>query len=119
MTMQSAVVTECMKQPTSGLDVIMAQNLIAILKGLAQSGRTIVITVHQPNSVMYQLFDNIMLLAKGEVVYWGPAHEAAAYFGSLGFPLPSETNPADWFMNLVHINLAHLDMKQENQVLIQ
>ena len=43
------------------------------------------------------MFDDIVLLAEGEVVYAGPRKEAVNYFGERGFPCPQFVNPADHF----------------------
>jgi len=41
-----------------------------ILKNLANSGRTIIQTIHQPNSDIFNGFDQLMLLARGKVLYF-------------------------------------------------
>ena len=37
-------------EPTSGLDSFMAQNVVAVLKTLAERGKTVICTIHQPSS---------------------------------------------------------------------
>lgn len=54
-------------------------------------------TIHQPNSDIFQLFDQLILLAKGHLVYFGPAQNAVEYFQKIGYPCPPFTNPADYF----------------------
>jgi ATP-binding cassette, subfamily G (WHITE), eye pigment precursor transporter len=44
-------------EPTSGLDSYMAQNILKTLKMMAGKGRTIVCTIHQPSSEVFELFD--------------------------------------------------------------
>ena len=44
-------------EPTSGLDSFMAQTVVATLRDLAKNGRTILATIHQPSSEVYQMFD--------------------------------------------------------------
>ena len=44
-------------EPTSGLDSFMAQTVVANLRNLAKNGRTILATIHQPSSEVYQMFD--------------------------------------------------------------
>jgi hypothetical protein len=41
-----------------------------------------------------------MILAQGEVVYYGEARGVIPYFGELGYPLPEHTNPADHFSKI-------------------
>ena len=42
-------------------------------------------------------FDLVLLLSKGEVVYFGEARDILAYFDELGYVCPSHVNPADYF----------------------
>lgn len=91
-------------EPTSGLDSFTATTVIETLRELAEAGRTIVCTIHQPNSQIFHKFDQLILLAKGRMVYNGPVADAITYFEELGYPCPEFTNPADFFMKLVHID---------------
>jgi hypothetical protein len=50
-------------EPTSGLDSEMALNVMDTLLSLARRNRTVVCTIHQPNSDITSLFDDLMLLA--------------------------------------------------------
>lgn len=52
-------------EPTTGLDSFTAQQVVSNLRSLAASGRTIVCTIHQPNSQIFHMFDNLILLTKG------------------------------------------------------
>ena len=44
-------------EPTSGLDAFMAQSVIGALQKMSDSGRTILATIHQPSSEVYNMFD--------------------------------------------------------------
>ena len=56
-------------EPTTGLDSATALNVLLILKNLANSGRTIISTIHQPSSEIFSVFDKLMLLVQGEIIY--------------------------------------------------
>eukprot|EP01116_Phalansterium_solitarium_P025177 TRINITY_DN9511_c0_g2_i1.p4 TRINITY_DN9511_c0_g2~~TRINITY_DN9511_c0_g2_i1.p4 ORF type:complete len:135 (-),score=22.05 TRINITY_DN9511_c0_g2_i1:196-600(-) len=43
-----------------------------------------------------------MLLARGRLVYYGPARDSVQYFAALGYRVPPRTNPADYFLRLMH-----------------
>ena len=50
----------------------MAQGVVEMMQDLAHTyGRTVVSTIHQPSSEIFELFDRLILLAHGEVVYDG------------------------------------------------
>lgn len=84
-------------EPTSGLDTYTAFMAIKILHGLAQRGHTVITTIHQPSSEIFHLFDDLLILAHGRILYFGPAAESVAYFSRLGYKCPQYTNPADYF----------------------
>ncbi|KAF8937979.1 P-loop containing nucleoside triphosphate hydrolase protein [Dissophora ornata] len=91
-------------EPTSGLSSTDALNVANAIKELARKGRTVILTVHQPRSDIYELFDDLLLLSKGKVVYFGKAHSAAAYFKTHGHDCPVGWNVADYFLDLITLH---------------
>jgi ABC-type multidrug transport system ATPase subunit len=89
-------------EPTTGLDSSTALQVINLLKNLAVGGRTIVSTIHQPSSEIYQGFDRLMLLVRGNTIYQGSAKEAVESFAHIGFECPPLSNPSDYFMKLMN-----------------
>ena len=49
-------------EPTTGLDSFTAAGVMETLRALASSGRTVVSTIHQPNSEIYNNFDRLLLI---------------------------------------------------------
>eukprot|EP01135_Chromosphaera_perkinsii_P004491 Nk52_evm15s284 gene=Nk52_evmTU15s284 len=89
-------------EPTSGLDSASSQSVISYLDKVASQGRTIVTVIHQPRYEIFELFNNVLLLAKGgRSVYEGAATGLTAYMQSIGFTCPDDTNPADFFMDAI------------------
>lgn len=83
-------------EPTSGLDSHNAMAVITILKKLAdRNACTIVSTIHQPSSQVFGLFDSLLLMSRGRIIYQGAAPLVLSYFETIGFPCPENTNPAD------------------------
>ncbi|CAG2162948.1 unnamed protein product, partial [Oppiella nova] len=72
-------------EPTSGLDSFMAQSIVQELKSMASEGRTVICTIHQPSSQVFELFEHLLLLADGRVAFMGKTDEAMDYFSSLGY----------------------------------
>ncbi|KVI10897.1 AAA+ ATPase domain-containing protein [Cynara cardunculus var. scolymus] len=65
-------------------------------------GRTIVASIHQPCSEVFELFHNLCLLSSGRTVYFGDANFAKEFFSSNGFPCPSFQNPSDHFLRTIN-----------------
>ena len=86
-------------EPTSGLDSEMAVAIMETLQNLARKNRTICLTIHQPNSLITSKFDDFMLLAYGELVYFGAWEDSIAFFATAGLHCPQFTNPTDFFLH--------------------
>jgi len=74
-------------EPTSGLSSEDTLQVMKVLRKLAESGRTIILTIHQPSLEAYQLLDHLVLMAKdgnkpepGRLGYFGPAYPDAVNF---------------------------------------
>ena len=88
-------------EPTSGLDAYNAFNVVECLVTLAKTyNRTVVFTIHQPRSNIVALFDQLMLLAEGRLVYSGPFRSCQSYFDSIGYSCPPGFNIADYMVDL-------------------
>ncbi len=102
----TAITNPCvlfLDEPTSGLDTFTAHSVVSILKDLALSGRTVIATIHQPSSDVFHMFDDLLLLADGQIMYQGPIEDSVDYFAKLGYPCPQYTNPADHiFMKILN-----------------
>lgn len=95
-------------EPTSGLDAFTATSILDVLRGLADEGRTLILTIHQSRSDLFEHFGNVLLLARGgSPVYAGKGPQMLPYFASLGFRCPTTTNPADFALDLITVNLQH------------
>lgn len=67
-------------EPTSGLDSFMAQNVVAVMKNMAERGKTIISTIHQPSSEVFSMFDRVLLMAEGRVAFLGEVDAALKFF---------------------------------------
>lgn len=102
---QEMLINPCLlllDEPTSGLDSTTAQRILTTIKRLANSGRTIITTIHQPSSRLYHMFDKVVLLSEGSLIYNGPASTALEYFSSIGFSTSVTVNPADLLLDLAN-----------------
>ena len=109
-------------EPTSGLDSFMAQNIVQVfansihytvlarklklersigqqaMRDLARMGKAVICTIHQPSSEVFEMFDQILLMADGRPAFMGPIAEALPFFSSHGMPCPANYNPADFYI---------------------
>lgn len=90
-------------EPTSGLDSFMANSVLQVLKRLALKDKTIILTIHQPSSELFGLFDKLLLMAEGRVAFLGTPAEAADFFTQMNAPCPLNYNPADFYVQLLAI----------------
>jgi hypothetical protein len=49
------------------------------------------------------MFDRLMLLAQGKIIYFNEAKQSVAHFDRIGFKCPELSNPADYFMSIMSI----------------
>lgn len=89
-------------EPTSGLDSASAFFVTQTLRSLARDGRTVIASVHQPSSEVFELFDSLYLLSGGKTVYFGKASQACEFFEQAGFPCPPFRNPSDHFLRCIN-----------------
>jgi ABC-type multidrug transport system ATPase subunit len=103
-------------EPTSGLDAYTALNLVSTMRDMAIDNRRITImTVHQPRNELLDLFDYIIVLAAGGMVFSGTVPAALEHFSSVGFNLPQLTNPADFFLDITSINYDSKETEQASR----
>ncbi|KAL1925335.1 uncharacterized protein VTP21DRAFT_218 [Calcarisporiella thermophila] len=88
-------------EPTSGLDAYNAFNVVECLVQMARRyNRTVIFTIHQPRSNIFALFDQLVLMANGHLVYSGDAQRCQGYFEGIGHPCPVGFNIADYLVDL-------------------
>ena len=72
-------------EPDSGLDGVMARELMKELRRIADQGKIVIVITHTPDRVI-DLFDDVIVLAKdrsrvGRLAFFGTIGEARTFFG--------------------------------------
>jgi len=99
-------------EPTSGLDSFSAVQVCQVLKKVANAGSSVLFTIHQPSSEIFDSFDHLILLNKGRVMYQGAVSNVPHFFGERGHSIPPNYNPADWIMTVAQANaVTQLDQE--------
>lgn len=94
-------------EPTSGLDSGAAFNIVRFLRKLADSGQALLVTIHQPSSVLFEHFDELLLLKSGgRIVYHGPlgkdSRQLINYFENNGAKkCEPSANPAEYMLEAI------------------
>jgi ABC transport system ATP-binding/permease protein len=70
-------------EPTSGLDPATEEKIMTLFRQIAESGRTVILTTHAMENV--KLFDKIVLLMRGKLVFYGRPDEALKYLNAGSF----------------------------------
>lgn len=130
-------------EPTTGLDAFTARHVVMTLKRLAtgqtgqndededlqlspvsvtpmgnthmQRPRTVVFSIHQPRYDVFALFDEVVLMSRGHVMWTGDTVSMLQHFAHLDFVCPSLTNPADFILDISSIDMRTVDDEQRTR----
>ena len=90
-----------MDEISTGLDSAATFDIVTTQRNLAKTtGKTIVMALLQPGPEVFELFDDVMLLAEGHVLYHGPRDDVVRYFQSLGLECPRDRDVADFLIDI-------------------
>jgi len=70
-------------EPTSGLDPGTEEKIMKLFRQIAESGRTVILTTHAMENV--KLFDKVVVLMRGRLVFYGPPQDALKHLGATSF----------------------------------
>lgn len=85
-------------EPTSGLDSYSSLQCCNVLRKVAEAGASVMFTIHQPSSEIFESIDHLILMNKGRVMYQGAVKDIPEAFAGFGYPIPNNYNPADFII---------------------
>lgn len=89
-------------QPTSGLESSTALALIESLRSIVTARNvTIITTLHQPQTKIYQLLDRVVLISNTQILFNGERSSVLGAFEAFGFTCPDNYNPADYLIDVI------------------
>ncbi|KAL3672681.1 hypothetical protein V7S43_001975 [Phytophthora oleae] len=90
-----------MDEISTGLDSAATYDIISTQRSIAHKlHKNVVIALLQPSPEVFSLFDNVMILNEGELMYHGPCSHVESYFEELGFQCPPGRDIADYLLDL-------------------
>ena len=101
-------------EPTTGLDSSTALDVIMALAELKKSGMTIICTIHQPSEEIMALFDKVVLLVDGNLVYDDSPNNIEDRLSSMGFIKNLYETPIEFFMKVVDKDYVRHTLYQAN-----
>ncbi|GMF24636.1 unnamed protein product [Phytophthora fragariaefolia] len=90
-----------MDEISTGLDSAATFDIISLQRSIAKKfHKTLVISLLQPSPEVFALFDNVVLINEGRILYNGPREEVLGYFECLGFKQLSSRGIADFLLDI-------------------
>lgn len=93
-----------MDEISTGLDSSTTFQIVKCIRNFVNSMEgTVLMALLQPAPETFELFDDLVLLSDGYVVYHGPRADVIPFFESLGFQLPSRKGVADFLQEVLSL----------------
>jgi ABC-type multidrug transport system ATPase subunit len=90
-----------MDEISSGLDSSTTFQIVTCLQQLVHiTDSTALISLLQPAPETFNLFDDVILMAEGKIVYHGPCSHALQFFEDCGFKCPQRKGAADFLQEV-------------------
>lgn len=100
-----------MDEISTGLDSSTTFQIVKCLRNFVhEMEATILMALLQPAPETFDLFDDLILLSEGYMVYQGPRAEVVQFFESLGFRLPPRKGVADFLQEVICFMLCVIDL---------
>lgn len=92
-----------------------SSQVMQTLKNLCKEGHTVISSIHQPRSSIFAMFDDLILLSEGRMLYSGPADQALPYFQQLGHKCPQHYNPAEFLADIISVDASTPEAQQKTR----
>lgn len=90
-----------MDEISTGLDSSTTFHIVKFIRQMVHvMDGTVLISLLQPAPETFELFDEVILLSEGQIIYQGPRENVLEFFGSLGFKCPERKGVADFLQEV-------------------
>lgn len=91
-----------MDEISTGLDSSTTCQIVTYFQQLVHiKDATVLLSLLQPAPETFELFDDIILMAEGKIVYHGPRIDALKFFQDCGFKCPERKGVADFLQEVI------------------
>ncbi|KAI0426267.1 hypothetical protein F5Y09DRAFT_70960 [Xylaria sp. FL1042] len=101
MELAAAPMAIFLDEPTSGLDATSASSIMRTLKAIARLGISVIVIIHQPRMEIFEMLDELILLASGQIIYEGGENGVQQFFENVGFRFPEHSNTGDVITDII------------------
>ncbi|ERM95954.1 ABC transporter G family member 17 [Amborella trichopoda] len=88
-------------EPTSGLDSSSAFSVVDKVKDIAKGGSIVLMTIHQPSFRIQMLLDQIVVLARGRLIYLGSPTSLPGHLAGFGRQVPDGENSIEYLLDVI------------------
>jgi len=91
------------------LDGAIAYDIVHTMKKILSDKHgdlSIILSIHQPNTRILELFNHILLLSNGCMLFFGTVQDSIEYFSNLGYNIPSNYTPTDIYLQIIDKNFG-------------
>ena len=96
--------TQLLPPTLPGLDSFTSNEIMTVAHSLARSGITVCATIHSPTPYTFRLFDRLLMLSRGKMIYFGHNGEQLINFFEQRHPhvhtMVNSNNTAEWIVDL-------------------
>ena len=99
--MATRTFVRCYDEISTGLDAVTTNDVCKLVCSVTRIRSTVtVVSLLQPPPETVALFDNIIFIDNGRILFVGPVDEVTHHFKELGYEQPERMDPADWLQCL-------------------
>lgn len=108
-------------EPTTGINLIDTAILMSCFREMVNQNRTVIVSMYQPPAEVFQLFDTLLLLSNGRVIYYGNVSSVLKHFTSnpFQFSMAGYSNPADFVVDIANCVLRDTKMEEITSSLME
>jgi ABC-type multidrug transport system ATPase subunit len=100
-----------------GLDSTTTYDVTRALKFVCKMAHTVIaVSMLQPQAEVFDLFDDVIFMESGQVLFHGPKDDLIPFFESFGFRKPPGVDPATFLSDLCNPGMIHLGVSSNSMM---